>query len=170
MYTLSNYTSTWQNGCRQGGFLLVGLLLVLTLLRVFFLGYFGDFATMDLSEAFAALWMGFRVDLKWSLLLLLPAWILWVLGFFFSFFRDFAKLFVIVAVLLMSVFGVVNIAFYAFYHTPISSIIFGLWQDDTRAIMETIWSDWPVLQLIARPTQRNFVGARDLSQFSFAPC
>lgn len=149
MYTLSNYTSTWQNGCRQGGFLLVGLLLVLTLLRVFFLGYFGDFATMDLSEAFAALWMGFRVDLKWSLLLLLPAWILWVLGFFFSFFRDFAKLFVIVAVLLMSVFGVVNIAFYAFYHTPISSIIFGLWQDDTRAIMETIWSDWPVLQLIA---------------------
>lgn len=104
MYTLSNYTSTWQNGCRQGGFLLVGLLLVLTLLRVFFLGYFGDFATMDLSEAFAALWMGFRVDLKWSLLLLLPAWILWVLGFFFSFFRDFAKLFVIVAVLLMSVF------------------------------------------------------------------
>lgn len=85
MYTLSNYTSTWQNGCRQGGFLLVGLLLVLTLLRVFFLGYFGDFATMDLSEAFAALWMGFRVDLKWSLLLLLPAWILWVLGFFFPF-------------------------------------------------------------------------------------
>lgn len=72
MYTLSNYTSTWQNGCRQGGFLLVGLLLVLTLLRVFFLGYFGDFATMDLSEAFAALWMGFRVDLKWVALTTTP--------------------------------------------------------------------------------------------------
>lgn len=149
MYTLSTYTPTWQNGCRQGCFLLLGLLLVLTLLRVFFIGHFGDFSHFAASDLWATLLMGFRVDLKWSLLMLLPAWILWAIGFAFSSFRDFAKAFAVLGVVLTTILGIVNIAFYAFYHTPISSIIFGILQDDTRAILETVWSDWPVIQLVA---------------------
>ncbi len=149
MYSLTTYRPTWQNGCRQGSILLVGLLLILSLARLFFIAWFGHLADYALSDLAATLWMGFRVDLKWSLIALLPAWILWVVGYGVRFVRDFARVMCVLGVAVMCVLAVVNIGFFAFYRTPISSIIFGLWQDDTRAILVTVWSDWPVLRLVA---------------------
>lgn len=148
MYSLTRFRPTWQFGIKQGFVLLAVVLLLLTALRSFFIFYFGSSVQVD-ADLLKILLMGFRVDLKWSLMLLIPAWLCWALGYWFTSLRQAAKGFAGLAAVLMMVLGVVNICFFSFYHTPISSIIFGLWQDDTRAILQTIWSDWPVVQLVA---------------------
>ena len=35
--------------------------------------------------------------------------------------------------------------YYGFYGTPFSPIVFGLFEDDTRAVLASIWSDFPVV-------------------------
>jgi phosphoglycerol transferase MdoB-like AlkP superfamily enzyme len=49
----------------------------------------------------------------------------------------------VVAILLVAA-SLVNLHYFSFYKTPIDSIIFGLFEDDTQAIMQTIWRDFPV--------------------------
>jgi len=41
--------------------------------------------------------------------------------------------------------SLVNLHYFGFYKTPIDPIVFGFFEDDTKAIMQTIWSDFPVV-------------------------
>lgn len=41
-----------------------------------------------------------------------------------------------------------NYEFYGFYGTPFSSLVFGLFQDDTEAILVTLWKDWPIFSYL----------------------
>ncbi len=45
------------------------------------------------------------------------------------------------------VLAVTNLFYYQFYKTPIDSVIFGLVDDDTTAVLHTILRDFPVLQI-----------------------
>src|SRR5690625_6180842 len=38
--------------------------------------------------------------------------------------------------------------YFAFYQGPINSLFFGLREDDTQAILATVWSDFPVASLL----------------------
>ncbi|MDH4215422.1 MAG: LTA synthase family protein [Gallionella sp.] len=38
-----------------------------------------------------------------------------------------------------------NLHYFGFYKTPIDPIVFGFFEDDTKAIVQTIWSDFPVV-------------------------
>lgn len=83
---------------------------------------------------------GFRFDLKVSaiagflLLLVLP----WVSG---RVNRRIASALAFVFVMA----SLVNLHYFGFYKTPIDSLIFGLVEDDTQAVLETIWRDFPVI-------------------------
>jgi phosphoglycerol transferase MdoB-like AlkP superfamily enzyme len=39
----------------------------------------------------------------------------------------------------------VNLHYFGFYKTPIDSLVFGLVEDDTNAVLRTIWHDFPVI-------------------------
>jgi hypothetical protein len=39
-----------------------------------------------------------------------------------------------------------NHFYYAFFHSPINPIVFGLAEDDTAAVLKTVWNDQPVLR------------------------
>jgi phosphoglycerol transferase MdoB-like AlkP superfamily enzyme len=43
--------------------------------------------------------------------------------------------------------AVINFYYYGFYKLPIDSVIFGLADDDTVAVLHTIWQDFPMLQI-----------------------
>ena len=41
--------------------------------------------------------------------------------------------------------SLVNLHYFGFYKTPIDSLVFGLVEDDTAAVLQTIWRDFPVI-------------------------
>lgn len=96
------------------------------------------------SELLALFFQGARFDLKVSaaaavlflpLLLLMPSRLHgWIAG-------TIAVLFVFISL--------VNLHYFGFYKTPIDPIIFGFFEDDTKAIVQTIWSDFPVVLTLA---------------------
>ncbi len=128
-------------GLARAWLLVVPLVLALTLVRLGQLAYFwphGYHAAA--SDIASVVFQGFRFDLKVSaivgflLLLVLP----WVSG---QVNRRIAAVVAFVYVML----ALVNLHYFGFYKTPIDSLVFGLVEDDTAAVLETIWRDFPVV-------------------------
>ena len=122
----------------------LAFLVILSLIRIAFFAEFrtGDFGVKDFLPAF---WMGVRIDAKWLATLILPAWICWLMSAKWPKAKKWAEAFGLIAGGLMVLLGFVNIEFFRFYGTPLSAVIFGLFQDDTQAIIKTVLTDWPIL-------------------------
>lgn len=92
------------------------------------------------ADIFTMLFQGARFDLKVSaaaVALLLPLLIILP-----SRFHGWIGGIIVVPFVLASL---VNLHYFGFYKTPIDSIIFGFFEDDTKAVVQTIWSDFPVV-------------------------
>ena len=94
---------------------------------------------LNWSDLFSVMFQGGRFDLKASAtaaLLLFPFFVVmpkqvrWIAGW-------------VTATLIF--LSLVNLHYFGFYKTPIDPIIFGFFEDDTKAIVQTIWSDFPVV-------------------------
>lgn len=93
-----------------------------------------------LSDLWTVVFQGARFDLKvcaaaailvLPLLLIVPARFHgWIAG-------TVATLFVTASL--------VNLHYFGFYKTPIDPVVFGFFEDDTKAIIQTIWSNFPVV-------------------------
>lgn len=104
----------------------------------------------DLLQAF---WMGLRFDAKIMTVLLGP-WLL-IATLLLALPRPFIALWrqlwfpwALVCMVLVNLLSLVNHFFFSFYQGPINSLIFGLFEDDTRAVIDTVWSDYPLLALL----------------------
>jgi hypothetical protein len=96
------------------------------------------------SDLWAVVYQGARFDLKvcaaaailiWPLLVVVPARFHgWLAG-------TVATVFVTASL--------VNLHYFGFYKTPIDPVVFGFFEDDTKAIVQTIWSDFPVVVTLA---------------------
>lgn len=139
------YLAVFFNGFLRGliraWLLVLPLVLVLSLIRWGQIIHFwpSGYAT-PVSDVLAVAWQGFRFDLKVSaiagfvLLLVLP----WVS----------ARVYGRIAGVLGFVFvllSMINLHYFGFYKTPIDSLVFGLVEDDTSAVLKTIWHDFPVI-------------------------
>lgn len=134
----------WLGRCARAAAFGIAALLLLTIARiVFFFAYKNDDLGF-LSDFAPAMVMGLRVDAKWLAILLLPAWICVLLSYWKAFFWKLARILAFVGMFVTALLTVINFGFYGFYATPISPIIFGFLQDDTKAIVITIMKDWPV--------------------------
>ncbi|MDD7441217.1 MAG: LTA synthase family protein [Sutterellaceae bacterium] len=129
------------NTARACVFFLVALLAFETVRLAFFFFYRNE---QTLTQELPALLMGLRLDAKWFAIMLIPAWVLWGVSGIYGRVEKLPKLFAIVAVVLFALLDLINFGFYGFYSTPISSVIFGFIQDDTKAITTQILRDWPV--------------------------
>lgn len=118
---------------------------VLSLLRMVQIGWhWPEGFGAPLSDLWAVVYQGARFDLKvcaaaailiWPLLILVPArWHGWLAG--------------PVAVLFVTA-SLINLHYFGFYKTPIDPVVFGFFEDDTKAILQTIWSDFPVFLTLA---------------------
>ena len=142
---ITAYLSIFFNGMLRGliraWLLVLPLVLVLSLIRWGQIVHFWPSGyTVPASDVLAVAFQGFRFDLKVSaiagfvLLLLLP----WVSGRVYS---RIAAVLGFVFVLL----SMVNLHYFGFYKTPIDSLVFGLAEDDTSAVLQTVWRDFPVI-------------------------
>lgn len=128
-------------GVLRAWVLVVPLVVALSLIRLGQLAYFWPsgyhVSTTDLASVLV---QGFRFDLKVSavagflLLLVLP----WVSG------KVQGRIAAGVAFLYVML-SLVNLHYFGFYKTPIDSLVFGLVEDDTTAVLQTIWRDFPVI-------------------------
>lgn len=92
------------------------------------------------SDIFAMLLQGARFDLKVSaagVVLLLPLLII-LPGRFHGWMGG-------TLVTLYAFVSLINLHYFGFYRTTIDTIIFGFFEDDTKAIVQTIWSDFHVV-------------------------
>jgi phosphoglycerol transferase MdoB-like AlkP superfamily enzyme len=128
-------------GMVRAWLLVVPLVLALTLIRMGQLAYFWPAGyQVPASDVGVVLFQGLRFDLKVSaivgflLLLVLP----WVSG------RANGRIAAGVAFVYVML-SLVNLHYFGFYKTPIDSLVFGLMEDDTVAVLETIWRDFPVI-------------------------
>lgn len=133
-------------------FLFVLFAILMTIARTSFALYFGDWNSLltkpnDLKKAF---WLGFRFDLMpLAYVNVLPFLILNI-----AYFLPGKKVIKIVRFLIIALlsFGYFFIAwlyvcdygFYSFYQEHINIIFFGLFEDDTKALLLTIWKNYSV--------------------------
>ena len=139
--TLTTILHGTLRGLLRAWVLVLPLVVALSLIRWGQLAYFwpqgysansGDVASVALQ--------GFRFDLKVSaiagflLLVVLP----WVSG-------KVQGRIVTGLALLYVMLSLINLHYFGFYKTPIDALIFGLAEDDTGAVLQTIWRDFPVI-------------------------
>jgi phosphoglycerol transferase MdoB-like AlkP superfamily enzyme len=128
-------------GLMRAWVLVLPLVVALSLIRLGQLAYFWPTNYRASGTDLAAVVIqGFRFDLKVSaiagfiLLLVLP----WVSG-------KVQGRIAAVVVFLYVLLSLINLHYFGFYKTPIDSLVFGLMEDDTLAVLQTIWRDFPVV-------------------------
>lgn len=146
----------------------VVMLALASLVRIgFFLAYrSGGISWRDAMPAFR---LGVGFDAKWLAIALVPAFILWLASLKWARCFKWAAALGIVGALAFFALALVNFGFYGFYNTLISAQIFGIVQDDTRAIIVTILKDWPVftyLLVLTALTALPFLLAGLFTKFS----
>jgi phosphoglycerol transferase MdoB-like AlkP superfamily enzyme len=129
----------------QGWIMVLCVALTLSVLRVAQVAWHWPAGLqVPLADLWAVVYQGARFDLKvsaaaaillWPLLLLVPP------RFHGGFTGTVTLLFVIA--------NLVNLHYFGFYKTPIDPVVFGFFEDDTKAILQTIWSDFPVTLTLA---------------------
>ena len=153
--TNPSYRTRWSCLFRTVWMLIILAALGLAIARLALL-YFQAPATVSLLHADVgkAFWIGLRFDLKFLAILLGPFILLSLLFYkasaalwkgFYTFFLLYA--YVLLAVL--NLLSVVNFYYFTFYQGPINALIFGFGEDDTSAIVQTMWHDFPVITLLA---------------------
>lgn len=134
-------TNALLRGIGRAWILIVSLVVALSLVRLGQLAYFWPAGYQPPSSDVASVILqGFRFDLKVSavagflLLLVLP----WVSG------RANARIGAVLAFCYIMM-SLVNLHYFGFYKSPIDPLVFGLMEDDTIAVFQTIWRDFPVV-------------------------
>jgi phosphoglycerol transferase MdoB-like AlkP superfamily enzyme len=124
----------------QGWVMLLCLAAVLSLLRVMqMVWHWPSGLSAPLSDLWVVVFQGARFDLKVcaaAALLLLPVLALTPV-------RWHGRLTGVVAFIFVTA-SLINLHYFGFYKTPIDPVVFGVFEDDTKAIFQTIWSDFPV--------------------------
>ena len=149
LHAFSRFSLALLNGLLRGLFhawvMVIPLVLVLSLIRLGQLVYFWPAAySASFADLVAVMVQGLRFDLKVSaiagalLFLILP----WVS------LRVQRRMLAAVAFLFV-LLSFINLHYFGFYKTPIDSLVFGLIEDDTVAVLTTIWRDFPVLITLA---------------------
>ncbi len=128
-------------GLLRAWVLVLPLVLVLSAIRIGQLAYFWPAGYQTSSADLASvLVQGLRFDLKVSavavflLLFALP----WVSAKVQGRIAAGAAFFYVML-------SLINLHYFGFYKTPIDSLVFGLVEDDTVAVLQTIWHDFPVV-------------------------
>ncbi len=126
-------------------------LVALSGLRGLFLVSYAPEEGLVFSDVLLGLMRGVRFDAKWSAIVLLPSLAMLLAGLIFPLAKRailyrISEILAIVGAASLFLLGLVNYGFFGFYGSPINSLVFGLFQDDTWAIVVSIVKDWPVIR------------------------
>lgn len=135
---------------------LTGLILFL-ISRIVFLFSFGNISELsgNISDVIDAFAVGFKFDFKVLLIVFLPVTFLCLLQLLnnnnrlvYGFFYKFSIAYGTLVLLLLLFISVIDFYFYKFFNTRISVIFFGVIEDDTKAVLKSVWTDYPVVIIL----------------------
>ncbi len=121
------------------------------------------------EDLFRAFWVGSRFDLKVATIGLAP---LFLSGLLLAAFRGgFGKLrtvflyYAAVLFFLLITFSIGNYYYYTTFGNYIDVFVFGLFDDDTGAVLTSVWSDYPVLAALLAVAVITFLMTYIVSRF-----
>jgi phosphoglycerol transferase MdoB-like AlkP superfamily enzyme len=132
---------------------LVGVLMFMAF-RVILVISFGDFAELASIKVdrLKAVWFGFRFDTMILCYAMMPAVFIMLAGFLiptkFSYSRfsgNFFKWYFTVAYFVLFILQVIDYFFFKFFQSHFNLLVFGIIDDDTKAVMESVWTDYPII-------------------------
>ena len=151
---MSNYKYFVKSTYWIAGFFLLGILLFF-FSRLAYLFSYADFKELsnfkvDIIRAFG---IGFRFDSKVLTIGMLPLVLVSLATLAlgnkgFSYIRKAFHIYGFILLCLYSFLMIIDYYFYSFYNTRISIIFFGFFEDDTLAVLKTIWTDFPLIPII----------------------
>lgn len=126
------------------------IIFLMTLYRLFFLFYFGDFSVLSASKIYVlkAFFMGLRFDMSIMAYINAPVTLILILCLLlqsYSIFRFSISLFryyytLIFSLLFLVIF--VDFGFFSYFKDHYNLLIFGIFEDDTIALIKTIAADY----------------------------
>ena len=127
-------------------------LVAMSLFRIVFLFYYGGVEKVELYplQTLNALFFGLRLDL--TVIGYIQAVLTLILIFSKELFLPrlipFFKIYLFLTYTIVSLILFADFAFYSFFKEHINLLFFGLFDDDTWAILETIWKNYPVIWIL----------------------
>lgn len=130
--------------------------LFFTLFRCLVFFIFGNFTELVLykTDLLKAFWVGFRFDTVVLTYSMIPIVLLMLAGFIFSkkvkylhFINSFLRWYFVVIYFLLFVLLTIDFFFFKFFQSHFNLLVFGIIEDDTKAILQSVWSDYPVIRL-----------------------
>jgi len=110
--------------------------------------------TFFFADLMRAFWMGERFDAKVMSTLTLP-FLLFPLAYVFTekrfpirFIRMFWVLLSTLVLVFLFVVCVVDFYYFSFFHTHFDATAWGLVEDDTTAVLKSVWTDFPVVRFL----------------------
>jgi phosphoglycerol transferase MdoB-like AlkP superfamily enzyme len=133
-------------------FVVLGSMLLLSFIyRLVFLNYYGAYTgwqeyASDLPFGF---FQGLRVDTQVSLYFLFPLVVLAILSglFRYKIFSVLARIWSSVAIILYAALLIVDFYYYGYFSSHFSISTFGIIDDDTHAVLQSMWEDYPAVSI-----------------------
>lgn len=125
------------------------LLLLMSIARIVFLFYYNPNLNLLNFDVIKSIWMGVRLDLTVVGYSFIPIYFLLLFSYFFK--KDFTTIFkyyyyfifLVIITLIGSDFG-----FYSYFKEHINILFFGLFDDDTTALLKTFWQNYHVIWIL----------------------
>lgn len=133
------------------------LLLIMSLFRVVFFVYYNPLSSLegfyiDIAKAF---FLGFRIDLTViGYIQVIPTLLLIALYYikkekFLNLFNKFLIYYLFVCFTIVILLLCMDFGFYSYFKDHINVIFFGLFDDDTKALMVTFWQNYNVIAILS---------------------
>ena len=132
---------------------LVGILIFMAF-RILLLYSFGDMDELSLNKSYLvkAIWFGFRFDTMVLCYFMTPVVILMLLGFsipirfnYQRFMNTFMRWYFIVSYSVLILLQISDFYFFKFFQSHFNLLVFGILDDDTKAVLQSVWTDYPVI-------------------------
>ncbi len=126
------------------------LAFILMMGRIFFIAQFTELVVLkkNLGLTFQALFLGFRYDLIPIAYIVSIPFLLTCVGFiipregFLRFIAHFHRVWIFIFLFLLVTIMISDLSFYSFFQEHINVLFFGLWEDDTRAVLTSIHKNY----------------------------
>lgn len=128
----------------------------MTLFRVAFFTYYLELDSFDnyYFDILSAFFLGFRIDLTVvGYIQILPTLALIVLYYIkkeslYKLFTSFLKYYLFIAYFIVAILFFADFGFYSYFKEHINLLFFGLFEDDTKALIETFWQNYNVVTIL----------------------
>lgn len=132
-------------------------LLFMTIFRMFFFTYYSEldnFSTFSF-DILKMLFLGFRIDLTViGYIQVIPTLVIIALYYlnndkFFRIFQNFLIYYIFILYFIVTILLFADFGFYSYFKDHLNILFFGLFEDDTIALLQTFWENYSVIPLLS---------------------